>query len=118
MISEAQQDKTSDKPKSGRILPTKWVFSIKRDENNKIVRFKARWVAKGFLQKEGIDYEETYAAVMRIQTSRAIMAYAIKRDLPLYHADVTTAFLNGVMDNYVQLPEGSEMARTANTPDW
>ena len=96
------------RPKHGRILQTRWVFTIKRDEDGKICRYKARWVAKGYLQKAGIDYDQTYAAVMRIQTSRAIIAYALAHDLKLTQADIVTAYLNGDMDReiYVQLPEG------------
>ena len=95
-------------PLNARVLPTRWAFKIKRDEDGTIARYKARWVAKGFLQRDGIDYEETYAAVMQIQTSRAIMVYALEHDLELTHLDFTTAFLNGDIDKeiYVLLPPG------------
>ncbi|XP_043279552.1 uncharacterized mitochondrial protein AtMg00820-like [Venturia canescens] len=66
----------TDAPKNRRIVDNKWTFKIKRDENGNIKRFKARLVARGFSQQEGIDYHETFSPVVRFDSIRAILAIA------------------------------------------
>ena len=70
-------------------------FKIKTNSDNKPERFKARLVAKGYKQEQGIDYDETFAPVVKIQSLRLLLAIAINEGLYLNHIYITTAFLNG-----------------------
>jgi len=79
------------------VIGTKWVFKNKLDEQGVIVRNKVRLVAKGYNQEEGIDYEETYAPVARLEAVRLLLAYACKNGFKLHQMDVKSAFLNGYM---------------------
>ncbi|KAJ9544481.1 hypothetical protein OSB04_024188 [Centaurea solstitialis] len=83
------------------------VFSMK-DENDLIIRNKARLVAKGYRQQEGIDYDETFAPVARIEAIRIFLAYAARKNMTIYQMDVKCVFLNGVVQEevYVEQPEG------------
>ncbi|KAG7556749.1 Reverse transcriptase RNA-dependent DNA polymerase [Arabidopsis suecica] len=89
----------------------KWVFVRKRNENNEIVRHKARLVPQGFSQRPGIDYEETYSTVVDATTFRFLISLAIRENLDLRLMDVVTAYLYGPLDNeiYMRLPEGIEL---------
>ena len=73
-----------------------------------VERFKTRLVAKGYAQKYGIDYDETFALVVRFPSVRTMLAFAVQRDMLIYQMDVITAFLNGNLDEgiYMQQPEG------------
>lgn len=94
-------------PQDGRVVQCKWVLRKKYDSDNK-VRFRARLVAKGFSQIEGIDYTETFSPVVRHTTLRLLFALSVKLGFVITHLDVTTAFLNGALDEtiFMQLPEG------------
>ncbi|KAJ9540979.1 hypothetical protein OSB04_027485 [Centaurea solstitialis] len=96
------------RPERKSIIDTKWIFKNKKDEDNIVVRNKARLVAKGYRQHEGIDYNETFAPVARIEAIRMFLAYAAHKDFTVYQMDVKTAFLNGVLKEevYVSQPEG------------
>nr|GEU47317.1 opie2 pol protein [Tanacetum cinerariifolium] len=73
-----------------------------------VIRNKARLVAKGYAQEEGIDFEESFAPVARLEAVRIFIAYAAHNSFPIYHMDVKTAFLNGPMKEevYVAQPDG------------
>lgn len=96
-----------DIPVSGTIVKCKWVLKKKFDSDNK-VRYRARLVAKGFMQKKGVDYDETFSPVVRHATLRLLFALAVKLNLDITHLDVTTAFLNGDLEEtiFMQKPEG------------
>lgn len=96
-----------DLPEKGTIVENKWVFKVKCDSDNQC-SYRARLVAKGFTQKEGIDYGETFAPVVRHSTLRLLVGLAVKLDLEITHLDVKTAFLNGLLeeDVYMRQPEG------------
>ncbi|KAJ9551210.1 hypothetical protein OSB04_015255 [Centaurea solstitialis] len=96
------------RPEGKSIIDTKWIFKNKKDEDNIVVRNKARLVAKGYRQQEGIDYNETFAPVARIEAIRMFLAYAAHKDFTVYQMDVKTTFLNGVLKEevYVSQPEG------------
>ncbi|KAJ9544955.1 hypothetical protein OSB04_024662 [Centaurea solstitialis] len=79
-------------PASKSAIGTKWVFRNKRDENGVVVRKKTRLVAQGYCQEEGIDYEETFAPVARLETIRIFLAYAAHRGFKVYQMDVKSAF--------------------------
>ncbi|GJY22749.1 retrovirus-related pol polyprotein from transposon TNT 1-94 [Tanacetum coccineum] len=95
-------------PISQSIIGTKWVFRNKLDENGKVSRNKARLVAQGYNRQEGIDYDETYAPVARLESIRILLAIACVNDFKLYQMDVKSAFLNGFINEevYVAQPSG------------
>ncbi|TPX53569.1 DNA-directed DNA polymerase, partial [Powellomyces hirtus] len=84
-------------------VDSKWVFKIKRNADGSIKKFKARLVARGFTQREGIDFGETYAPVVKFNTLRALLAYAARHNLEVHQMDVITAFLNGDLDATIHL---------------
>ncbi|KAH9783348.1 Integrase catalytic domain-containing protein [Citrus sinensis] len=97
-------------PEHQSIIGTKWVFRNKMDESGVVVRNKARLVAQGYNQEEGIDFDETFAPVARLKSIRMLLAYACHKDFILYQMDVKSAFLNGyIMEEvYVKQPPGFE----------
>jgi len=90
------------------VIGIKWVFKNKLDEQGVIVRNKARLMAKGYNQEEGIDFGETYALVARLEAVRLLLAYACMNGFKLHQMDVKSAFLNGYIDEevYVSQPPG------------
>ncbi|KAI3770718.1 hypothetical protein L6452_01860 [Arctium lappa] len=99
-----------DLPKGQRAIGTKWVFRNKRDERGIVIRNKARLVAQGYTQEEGIDYEEVFAPVARIEAIRLFLAYASYMKFKVYQMDVKSAFLYGSIEEevYVCQPPGFE----------
>ena len=97
-------------PKKHNIIGTKWIFRNKQDEDGLVVRNKARLVAQGYTQIEGIDFGETYAPVARLESIRVMLAFANHNDILLYQMDVKSAFLNGEIEEevYVKQPPGFE----------
>ena len=83
------------------IIGTKWVFCNNQDGNGVVTRNKARLVAQGFTQVEGLDFEETYAPVARLEAIRMLLAYAAHHNFKLYQMDVKSAFLNGPIQELV-----------------
>ncbi|WVZ84788.1 hypothetical protein U9M48_031776 [Paspalum notatum var. saurae] len=100
-------------PLNCRLIGTKWVFKNKQGEDGMVVRNKARLVAQGFCQKEGIDYEETFAPVARLEAIRILLAFAASKGFKLQQMDVKSAFLNGFIEEevYVRQPPGFESAK-------
>lgn len=93
------------------VLRGRWIFSVKRDADGKLSRFKARWVVRGFTQREGIDYNETYAAVAKPVSLRVLFAIVCEEDLECYQYDLIAAFLNALIGDhviYVEEPHGFE----------
>ncbi|GJT52818.1 retrovirus-related pol polyprotein from transposon TNT 1-94 [Tanacetum coccineum] len=97
-----------DKPFGKMIIKLKWLWKNKKDEDHIVIRNKARLVAKGYAQEEGIDFEESFAPVARLEAVRIFVAYAAHKSFPIYQMDVKTAFLNGPLKEevYVAQPEG------------
>jgi len=95
---------------SHQVIGTKWVFINKLDEDGNITKNKARLVAKGYRQEEGIDYDETYASVARLEVIRLLLVYASLMKFKLYQMDVKSAFLNEFIkeDVYVEQPPSFE----------
>ncbi|WVZ97907.1 hypothetical protein U9M48_043409 [Paspalum notatum var. saurae] len=100
-------------PPNCRPIGTKWVFKNKQSENGMVVWNKARLVAQGFCQKEGIDYEKTFAPVARLEAIRILLAFAASKGFKLQQMDVKSAFLNGFIDKevYVRQPPGFKSAK-------
>nr|GEW26828.1 retrotransposon protein, putative, unclassified [Tanacetum cinerariifolium] len=97
-----------DKPFGKSIIKLKWLWKNKKDEDQTVIRHKARLVAKRYAQEEGIDFEESFAPVARLETVRIFIAYAAHKSFPIYQMDVKTAFLNGPLKEevYVAQPDG------------
>lgn len=97
-----------DRPKHTNVVKCKWVFKRKYDATGKFTKYKARLVARGFSQKEGIDYSETFSPVVRHSTLRILFSLATELNLQCNHIDVTTAFLNGELEEtiFMEQPKG------------
>jgi transposase InsO family protein len=97
-----------DLPKGRKALPCKWVLRTKRNPDGSIDRYKARLVVKGFKQRKGIDYDQTFSPVARLATVRALLSVSAQENMYLVQFDVATAFLNGKLEEeiYMQQPEG------------
>ncbi|GJS86774.1 putative ribonuclease H-like domain-containing protein [Tanacetum coccineum] len=97
-----------DLPHGAKVIGTKWVYRNKREERGVVVRNKARLVAQGHRQEEGIDYDEVFAPVARIEAIRLILAFASFMGFIVYQMDVKSAFLYGTIDEevYVSQPLG------------
>ena len=83
------------RPTNYPIIGTKWVYRNKMDELGNVVRNKARLVAQGYNQEEGIDFDETFTLVDRIEAFRLMLSFACHMDFKLFQMDVKSAFLNG-----------------------
>jgi len=96
------------KPIPHKSIETKWVFQNKLDESSIIVRNKAKLVAKGYNQEEGIDYYETYAPIARLEAIRLLLDFTCIMDFRLFQMDVKSVFLNGYIEEeiYVDQPPG------------
>ena len=80
------------------VVTSKWIYKIKHAADGSIDKYKARFMAHGFSQKEGIDYEETFALVARYTSIRLVLALAIVMKWKIHQMDVKTAFMNGVVE--------------------
>ena len=111
--STREEVKLSDLPSGTSVLSGKWVFKLKRGPNNEITRYKARWVVKGYEQQYGVNYDQTYAAVVKPMAFRALFAIAAYLDLDIDQMDVQTAFLYSFIDQliYVEVPPGYKKER-------
>ena len=85
------------KPPQKKIIGTKWVLRNKLNQQGEVTRNKARLIAQGYSQQEGIDYTETFAQVARLEAIRLILSYAVNHGIILYQMHVKSAFLNAVI---------------------
>ena len=95
-------------PKDKKVIGSKWIFKRKINADGSVERYKARLVAQGFSQTHGRDYDETFCPVVRFESIRSVIAVAVQNDLILHQMDVTSAFLNGTLEEevFMQQPEG------------
>lgn len=103
-----------NRPENVNIVKCKWVYKVKKNASGDFERYKARLVARGFSQRYGIDFEETFAPVVKHSTIRLLFAIANERNMDIDHLDVKTAFLNGELDEkiYMEQPSGFETEKT------
>jgi hypothetical protein len=106
------------RPAGANIIGGKWVYKTKLDAQGKPIRYKARYVAKGFKQVQGVDYYDTYSPVTRMTSIRTLLAIAALEDWDLESMDVDTAFLNAKVEEevFVRQPEGFEQMDTKGRP--
>ncbi|GJS03387.1 putative ribonuclease H-like domain-containing protein [Tanacetum coccineum] len=98
-----QHHTTCNLPNGKRAIGSKWVFRNKKDERGIMIRNKARLVAQGYTQEEGINYDEVFAPVARIEAIRLFLAYASFKDFVVYQMDVKSDFLYGRLKKCVYL---------------
>jgi hypothetical protein len=91
------------RPRNRKVLKSRWVFKRKRDAQNKVKRYKARGVGKGFTQVHGLDFDETYASVVKSPSYRLFFALQAKLGMKCRQIDIQTAFLNGDLEHEVYM---------------
>ena len=98
------------RPKDKPIVSCKWVWHVKVKSDGSVERFKARLVARGFTQTRGVDYNETFAPVTRLDTLRLLTAMAVQKDWEFRHLDIKTAYLHRDLEEevYMAVPQGLE----------
>jgi hypothetical protein len=97
-----------DFPEDRKPVGSRWVFKVKRNEHGEVERYKARLVAQGFTQVKGADYDETFSPVARLESLRTLVAWSVQKSLQLHQVDITTAFLNGVLEEEVYMYQPQE----------
>lgn len=112
-MDDLLENKTSrmvDRPTHRRVLGGKWVYKLKRGLRGDILRYKAHWVVRGFEQRSGNNFNETFAAVVKPTTYKGLFAIAARNGWEIEQMDIVTAFLYGHLDNevYVGLLTGYE----------
>lgn len=97
-----------DPPKDHKSIGVKWVYKTKLNERGEVEKYKARLVAKGYKQKLGIDYQEVFAPVIRLETIRLVLSLAAQNEWDVHQMDVKSAFLNGTLEEnvYIDQPTG------------
>ena len=100
-------------PQGHKVMGSKWVFRIKRGPDGTIQKYKAQLVARGFMQVEGVDYDETFAPVTKLTSLRTILALANEHDLEVHQMDVKSAYLNGALKEeiYMEPPPGFDIPK-------
>ena len=98
-----------DRPAGKKVVKSKWVFRVKTNELGEVEKYKARVVAKGFSQVEGIDYDQTFSPTVRFESIRQLVAMGASKGMKMYQMDVTTAFLYAPLEEvvYMEQPEGT-----------
>jgi hypothetical protein len=100
------------RPEGKNVIGSKWIFKNKLNEQGQVVRNKARLVYEGYAQIEGLDYDETFAPIARLEAIRMFLAYACHKRFKVYQMDVKSAFQNGDLSEevYMEQPEGFELS--------
>jgi hypothetical protein len=117
MIEDLDQIEKNDtwklvpRPKNKNVIDIKWVFRNKLNEDGQFTRNKSRLVCKGYAHIEGIDFEETFSPVSRMEEIRFLLAYACSKNVKVYQMDVKSSFLNGELEEevYIEQPEGFQL---------
>ena len=99
------------RPRGGNIVGCRWVFKVKTNADGTVERYKARLVAQGFRQKEGVDYQEVFAPTIGHESIRCILSLAASFDMEIHHMDIKTAFLHGELEETVYMKQPPGFAR-------
>ena len=91
------------RPEDKSVVSSYWIYEVKHATNGSVEKHKARFVARGFSQVEGIDYDETFSPVARYSSIRSIFALSTQMGWKIHHMDVKTAFLNGMIEEEVYI---------------
>jgi len=104
------------RPKYKNVIGIKWIFKNKLNENGEVIRNKARLVYKGYAQQEGIDFEETFAPVARLEAIRMFLALSSFQKFKVFQMDVKSSFLNGDLEEevYIEQPDGFILGNDPN----
>jgi hypothetical protein len=99
------------RPEGKNIIGSKWIFKNKLNEQGQVVKNKARFVYKGYAQIEGLDFDENFTPVERLEAIKIFLAYACHKRFKVYQMDVKSSFLNGDLNEevYMEKPEGFEL---------
>ena len=100
-IEKNQTWELVDVPKDKDVISVKWIYKTKKDVDGNVKKHKERMVARGFTQQPGIDSNETFAPVARMDTIRIVLAITAQRKWHVYQMDVKSSFLNGYLDEEV-----------------
>jgi hypothetical protein len=100
------------RPKDKNLIGTKWVFRKKLDEDGQVVRNKEIFLCKGYAQVEGIEFEETFSSITRLEAIIMFFAFSCFNNFKVYQMDVKLAFLNGNLEEevYIEQPEGFRLS--------
>ncbi|GJV23327.1 retrovirus-related pol polyprotein from transposon TNT 1-94 [Tanacetum coccineum] len=111
-----------NKPFGKTVIKLKWLWKNKKDEDQTVIRNKARLVAKGYAEEEGINFEESFAPVARLEAVQIFITYAAHKSFPIYQMDMKTEFLNGPLKEKAKYAleilkkHGMEKAESIGTP--
>ena len=96
------------RPSGGNVVTGKWIWTHKRRADRTLERYMARWVLRGFTQRPGVDYDETFSPVVKPATVRTVLSLALSRTWPVHQLDVKNAFLHGTLSEtvYCSQPAG------------
>ena len=99
------------RPEGKKVVGSIWIYKVKHATNGSVEKYKAHFMAKGFSQKEGIDYEETFALIARYSSILTIISLAAEMGWHVHQMNVKTAFLNGVIEEevFIEQPEGFDV---------
>jgi hypothetical protein len=104
------------RPRNSNVVTGKWIFTHKLHTDGSFDRYKARWVLRGFIQRPGVDYDETFSPVVKPATVRTVLSIAVSRDWPIQQLDVKNAFLHGTLTETVYCSQPTGFADPAH-PD-
>lgn len=95
------------RPTNKKILSNRWVFRVKKTQEGKIDRYKARLVVRGCIQEAGVDYDEVFTPVVRYETIRSLLAYAVNEEMYIHQMGVMSAYVQGNLHDeiYMEQPE-------------
>ena len=99
------------RPQGKKVVRTRWIYKVKHVTDESVEKYKARFMAKGFSQKEGIDYEETFAPIARYSSIQTIISLADEMGWRVHQMDIKTAFLHRVIKEevYIEQPKGFDV---------
>jgi len=105
------------RPLRANLVTGKWIFKHKLKADGSLERYKARWVLRGFTQRPGVDFDETFSPVVKPATVRTVLSLALSRRWPIHQLDVKNAFLHGTLSETVYCAQPAGFEDTAH-PDY